>query len=299
VTADSTNSAPLAGAANRRRGILLTLLGAALLSTSDALSKTLTERYPVGELMFLRGLCVMIPVLLLVRAQGGLASLRVADPRGQLVRATLFVMSGILFVTSLSLLPLPLVTTLSFVSPIFTTLLAIPLLGERVTWIIWVAVFTGFAGVVITIDPTTAQWSWIAVLPVAGALAAALRDILTRRLSARETSGSIMFYSMALTVLVTACTLPFGWRWPEPLDLLLFLLVGFLVCGAHTLTIEALRLCEVSLLAPLKYVMILYSIVFGALIWHDLPTVQALIGTAIIVASGLFIVRRQTRGSSA
>lgn len=298
MTADSTNTAPLGTAvvaAKRRRGMVLTLLGAALLSTSDALSKTLTERYPVGELMFLRGLCVMIPVLLLVRAQGGFASLRVADPRGQLGRAALFVTSGVLFVTSLSLLPLPLVTTLSFVAPIFTTLLAIPLLGERVRWPIWVAVIAGFVGVVIVIDPTTARWTWIAVLPMVGALAAALRDILTRRLSARETSGSIMFYSMGLTVLVTACSAPFGWRWPEPLDLLLFLLVGFLICGAHTLTIEALRLCEVSLLAPLKYAMILYSIGFGALIWHDLPSLQALVGTAVIVASGLFIVRRQAR----
>jgi len=110
VTADSTNTAPLdadAAAAARRRGMVLTLIGTALLSTSDALSKTLTETYPVGELIFLRGLCVLIPVLLLVRAQGGIASLRVADWRAQLVRGTLFVISGVFFVTSLSLLPLP------------------------------------------------------------------------------------------------------------------------------------------------------------------------------------------------
>jgi drug/metabolite transporter (DMT)-like permease len=299
VTADSTNTAPLSAAAHaaamRRRGMVLTLLGSALLSTSDALSKTLTEHYPVGELIFLRGLCVMLPVMLLVRAQGGLATLRVTDPRGQFGRAALFVLSGAFFVTSLSLLPLPLVTTLSFVAPIFTTVLAIPLLGERVSWAVWVAVFAGFAGVVITIDPANASWSWAAALPVIGAFFAALRDILTRRLSARETSGSIMFYSMGLMVVLSSLTAPFGWRWPDPLDLLLFLVVGFLVGGAHTLTIEALRLCEVSLLAPLKYVMILYSIGFGVLIWHDLPSLQALLGTAVIVAAGVFIVRRQSR----
>jgi drug/metabolite transporter (DMT)-like permease len=299
VTADSTNTAPLGAdaAAARRRGIAFTLIGTALLSTSDALSKTLTERYPVGELIFLRGLCVMIPVLLLVRVQGGLASLRVTDLRGQLGRAVLFVLSGVFFVTSLSLLPLPLVTILSFVAPIFATLLAVPLLGERVSWAVWVAVIAGFVGVVITVDPQTAPWSWAAVLPIVGALCAALRDILTRRLSSHETSGSIMFYSMGLMVVVAGLTAPFGWRWPDPLDLLLFLLVGFLVGGAHTLTIEALRLCAVSLLAPLKYAMILYSIGFGALIWHDLPSLQALLGTAVIVASGVFIVRRQSRAS--
>ncbi|MBV8165742.1 MAG: DMT family transporter [Alphaproteobacteria bacterium] len=298
MTADSTNTAPLdsdAVAAARRRGMVLTLLGTALLSTSDALSKTLTETYPVGELIFLRGLCVLIPVLLIVRAQGGIASLRVADWRAQLVRGTLFVMSGVFFVTSLSLLPLPLVTTVSFVAPIFTTLLAIPLLGERVSWPVWVAVFAGFGGVVVTLDPSGAPWSWAALLPVLGALAASLRDILTRRLSARETSGAIMFYSMALMVACASLSAPFGWRWPDPLDLLLFLAVGFLVGGAHTLMIEGIRLCEVSLIAPLKYVMILYSIGYGALIWHDLPSLQALLGTVIIVASGVFIVRRQAR----
>jgi len=80
-------------------------------------------------------------------------------------------------------------------------------------------------------------WSWAALLPVVGAFAAALRDIITRRLSARETSGAIMFYSMALMVACASLSAPFGWRWPDPLDLLLFLAVGFLVGGAHTLMI--------------------------------------------------------------
>src|SRR5262249_32275591 len=143
--------------------------------------------------------------------------------------------------------------------------------------------------------PSAAQWSWAALLPMCAALAASLRDILTRRLSARESSGAIMFYSMALMVVVASTTAPFGWRWPDPLDLLLFLGVGFLVGGAHILMIEGIRLCEVSLIAPLKYVMILYSIGYGALIWHDVPSLQALLGTAVIVASGIFIVRRQGR----
>src|SRR5258706_419651 len=162
-----------------------------------------------------------------------------------------------------------------------------------------VEVFDGFGGVVCRFVPWGAPWRWAALLPVVGACAAALRDIITRRLSARETSGAIMFYSMALMVACASLSAPFGWRWPDPLDLLLFLAVGFLVGGAHTLMIEGIRLCEVSLIAPLKYVMILYSIGYGALIWHDLPSLQALLGTAIVVASGVFIVRRQAqaRGS--
>ncbi|MEJ0071644.1 MAG: DMT family transporter [Pseudomonadota bacterium] len=209
-------------AQERRRGMGLVLLGAVVLTTSDAVSKALTERYPVGELIFLRGLFVMVPVLLLVRARGGFAALTIVDMRGQLARAGLFVISSILFVTSLSYLPLPLVTALSFVSPIFMTVLAVPLLGERVAWQTWCAVIAGFAGVVITIDPFGILFdpgagsvvAWAALLPVIGAFAAALRDILTRRIAGRESSTSILFYSMGLTLVIALASAPFGWRWP-------------------------------------------------------------------------------------
>ncbi|MBI3516399.1 MAG: EamA family transporter [Proteobacteria bacterium] len=215
---EGSKAAPIdAGAAPasaRRRGMAFMLLGAILLTTSDAVSKSLTERYPLGELIFLRGLFIMVPVIVIVQTHGGLAALRVVDLRGQLTRAGLFVISSILFVTSLSYLPLPLVTSLTFVSPIFMTVLAIPLLGERVSWQTWCAVFAGFAGVVIAIDPSGSAWSWAALLPVIGAFCGALRDILTRHMSARESSASIMFFSTSITMLFALTTAPFGWNWP-------------------------------------------------------------------------------------
>jgi drug/metabolite transporter (DMT)-like permease len=295
---DTPVDAGAARASARRRGMALTLLGVIILTTSDAVSKFLTARYPVGELIFLRGLFVMVPVLWMVQARGGLAALTIVDPRGQAMRAGLFVISSILFVTSLSYLPLPLVTALTFVSPIFMTLLAIPLLGERVAWQTWCAVIAGFAGVVITLDPSGAPWSWAAVLPVIGAFCGALRDILTRRISLRESSTSILFYSMGSTVVLALATAPFGWRWPHGIDLLLFAAVGILMGSAHFFMIEALRICEVSLLAPLRYAMILWSIVLGYVIWQDLPSVPALIGIAIIMVSGVYVVRRQSRDAA-
>jgi drug/metabolite transporter (DMT)-like permease len=240
-------------------------------------------------------------VLLVVRARGGLVALTVVDVRGQLWRAALFVISSVLFVTSLSVLPLPLVTALTFVSPIFMTVLAIPLLGERVAWQTWCAVIAGFAGVVVTIQPWSdapgAGFGWAAALPVVGSFAGALRDILTRRIAARESATSILFYSMAITVVLALLSSPFGWRLPGGWDPLLFLAVGLLMGSAHFCMIEALRVCEVSLLAPLRYAMILWSITLGALIWQDLPSLGALTGTAIIMASGVYVVRRQARAT--
>jgi drug/metabolite transporter (DMT)-like permease len=281
----------------------LMLLGAVVLTSSDAVSKALTARYPVGELIFLRGLFVMLPVLLVVRARGGFAALTVTDLRGQLARAGLFVISSVLFVTSLSVLPLPLVTALSFVSPIFMTALAVPLLGERVAWQTWCAVIAGFAGVVVTIYPGAdmmgAGFGWAALLPVIGAFAAALRDILTRRIAARESAASILFYSMGITILLALASAPFGWAWPSGWDLALFAAVGILMGCAHFCMIEALRLCEVSLLAPLRYAMILWSIALGFLVWQQLPSLPALVGTAVIIASGAYVVRRQSRAAVA
>jgi drug/metabolite transporter (DMT)-like permease len=299
VRVEGAKTAPIGAppASARRRGMALMLLGAIMLTSSDAVSKSLTERYPLGELICLRGVFIMLLVLAIVPARGGLATLRVVDLRGQLTRAGLFVVSSVLFVTSLSYLPLPLVTSLTFVSPIFMTLLAIPILGERVSWQTWAAVLAGFAGVVIAIDPTGAAWSWAALLPVVGAFCGALRDILTRRMAARESSASIMFFSTGITIVLALGTSPFGWTWPHGIDLVLFPAVGALMGTAHFCTIEALRLCEVSLLAPLRYVMIFWSIALSMLVWQELPSAPALTGTAIIMVSGIYVVRRQARAT--
>ena len=167
------------------KGILCMLAGSALLTGNDAVLKWLTADYPVGQVMFLRGIFVFLPVFFLVWRAGGRPVLRVSQRRGHLARAVLVVAGTFLFVSGLSFLPLADAIAITFAGPLFITALAPPLLGEHVGWRRWSAVLVGFVGVLIMVRPTGAAVQWAALLPLAASLTGALRDLLTRRMAAR------------------------------------------------------------------------------------------------------------------
>jgi len=276
------------------RGIAAMVAGVALLTLQDAVIKALTAAYPIGEILFVRGLFVFVPVALFARCAGGLASLRVRDWGGQAARAALTVVSTFLFVTGLALLPLADAVAVVMAGPLFITALAPALLGERVGWRRWSAVIVGLTGVLIMIRPTGEAVRLAALLPLAAAFTGALRDLLTRRLSLTEGSTAILLVTTAAVTLSGLATWPFsdwapmGWR-----DVALLALSGCLLGAAHFLLIEAFRLAEAGLVAPFKFTNMLWAVLFGFIIWGELPDRWVLAGALLVVASGLYILRRE------
>jgi len=183
------------------RGITFTILGGALLTTNDAVLKWLTSDYPVGQLMFIRGLFVFLPVMLIVWRAGGFGLIRVNSFRDQSLRAGFAFTSGFCFITGISFLPLADALAITFAGPLFVTALAPPMLGETVGWRRWSAVLVGFAGVVVMLRPGAEAVQWAALFPLGASLAGALRDLTTRQMAGRETSVSIMCFSTAVIVL--------------------------------------------------------------------------------------------------
>jgi drug/metabolite transporter (DMT)-like permease len=155
------------------------------------------------------------------------------------------------------------------------------------------AVIVGFVGVVIIVRPFQESWTWVAVLPVIGALCGAVRDMLTRQITAQETSVSILFYGALAVVLVGLCSLPLGWRWVSWPDLLLFAVQGLVVGIAHYLMIESFRMAEAALVTPFKYTGFIWAVIYGALIWGDYPDRWTILGALVILASGLYILHRE------
>ncbi|MCH7864310.1 MAG: DMT family transporter [Proteobacteria bacterium] len=204
MTAASTSAAP-------GRGIAYTILGGALLTTNDAVLKWLTGDYPVGQIMFVRGMFVFLPIALLVWRAGGIDAVRINSLRGQSLRAVFAFTSGFLFITGLSFLPLAEAIAITFAGPLFITALAPPLLGEHVGWRRWGAVLIGFAGVMVIIRPGAEAVQWAALFPLAASLSGAFRDLTTRRIAATETSVSIMWFTNAVVVTAGLSTWPFGW----------------------------------------------------------------------------------------
>ena len=277
------------------KGIVTMVAGIALLTANDAVSKYLTESHPVGQVICLRQAATLLVIVPYVMLVSGWGALRVVSWPGQITRGLLFVANAALIVLGFSLLPLAMVIMIMFSSPIFLALMSGTLLAERVTVERWIAILAGFGGVLIVIRPGASAFEWALLIPVAASFANALRDIVTRRLSRTETSIAILFWSTLIVMAAGALTAPFGWTAVSATGAAWFVAAGVFNATAHFLMIEALRLGEAAVISPMRYTSLIWAALLGWLIWGDLPDAWAVAGSAVIVASGIYMIRAETR----
>lgn len=270
------------------------IAGAALLLCNDAATKYLTQSYPLGQVIGLRQATTLLAIVPYVMTVTGWRAVRVVHWPGHAIRGMLFVAGAFLMVTSLSVLPLTTVLAINYASPIFVVLLSAPFLGERVSARRWIAVLIGFAGVLLIVRPGGVGFQWILLLPLLTALANGSRDIVTRRLSRTDTSISVLFSSTVIVMLAGLTTAPFGWVAVDTRGALLFLLTGLCNAGAHFLMIESLRLGEASLVSPFRYTSFLWAIVFGYLLWDEIPGLWVLLGVGLIICGSLYGARGES-----
>ena len=274
------------------KGALCMIVGGLLLTTQDGISKWLTADFHPGEIMFYRGLFTFVPIIAIVAWSGGLGQLKSRNLKGTMIRAVLGAGTSIFVVVSFIYLPLADALAIIFLSPIMLTALSGPMLGEPVGWRRWLAVFIGFAGVMLMVRPSAEGIPYYYFFPLLTALLSALRDVATRRLRNDDSSVSILFYSMAAGILAGAISMPmFGAHWPSPSQWGLFAAAGILNSLSHRLTIQALLLAPGGTMAPFRYL----SLVMGYAIWGDVPDSFKLAGAALVVGAGLFILYREMR----
>ncbi len=270
------------------------IAGGALLTMNDAVMKWLTGDYSTGQIMFVRGLFAYVPIAYFVWRAGGIRHLHIVSYKGQALRAVLVVAGTYCFVTGLALLPLADAISIAFAGPLFVTALASALLKEVVGWRRWTAVFVGFLGVLVIIRPAGEAMQWAALLPLTASLTGAFRDILTRHIAAGEQSATILVVTTTAVCLSGLATAPFGWVAVAVDDMAFFALSGFLLGAAHFLMIDTFRYAEAALVAPFKYTTIIWATILGYIIWGDRPDTFTLVGSAIVVASGLYILKRES-----
>lgn len=286
MTAVQGSSAP-------SRAILAMIGGGLLVTGNDAAMKWLVSGYPVGQLLFIRGMFAFVAIAFFVRFYGGLASLRIINPRFHVMRGLLVVFGTVVFITGLGHLTLADAIAVVYAGPMFVTALAPLLIGEAVGWRRWLAVMGGFIGVMIIIRPGTEAMQWAVIFPLAAALAGALRDLITRSAAATEHSNALLATSTAAATAAGLCTLPFGWM-PVPLeDLALMALSGLLLGSAHFLMIESFRYGEAGLVVPFKYLNMVFAVTLGFVLWGDLPDAWTWTGSGVLITSGLYILHRE------
>lgn len=186
-------------------------------------------------------------------------------------------------------LPLAQALSISSIHPLLLTALAALFLGERVTAPMWASVALGFVGVLVIVRPGGGMFTPASLLPLCMALTYSGYMALTRRLAGRETAMASLFYGTSAGALLTSAFLVLDWVRPDARTMGLLAVVGMLSAGTHWLMIKALEVAPASLLAPISYAQLLWSIVFGAVLFGEIPDALTLLGIGIVVGSGLLL----------
>jgi drug/metabolite transporter (DMT)-like permease len=275
-------------------GIYFMLTAVLLFSCMDAMIKWVSAVHPVGQIIFFRNVFAFIPVFIFMRQAGGLSLLRTKRPGHHVLRGLFGIASMVCIFSAFALLPLAEAVALSLSWPIFLTALSVPLLGEKVGIRRWSAVIAGFVGILIMTRPGASAFQPAALLAVGGALFYALAMISIRRLGLTEPAATTVFYFTAFAAVLATLSLPLQWVTPDPLNLVLLIGIGLLGGFAQLAMTQAFRLAPVALIAPFDYGALVFAVLFGYLIWRDVPDPYIIVGAVIVVASGLYILHRET-----
>ena len=252
-----------------------------------------SQEYPTGEVLFFRGFFGLIITYFLI-PKDKLKSFYKTDRKLEhFFRCFAGIIALIAIVVALRELPLAVVVSLSYAAPLFITVLSIFLLGEKVGIFRWIAVLIGFIGVLVISEPGFNEVNYLYILPIIFCIGMAFVTITIRKLSTSEPVWLIsIFFTLTITF-VSLFTIPFGWVLPDFKDFILLALIGVTGGGANLLLTQSYKLSEVSLVAPLKYLSLIFAILFGYLIWDEIPSYKNLVGAALVITASLIILRRE------
>lgn len=273
------------------------VLSVAIFCVMDALVKALSQTYHPFQVAFFRSLFALAPIGVMVAARGGMRILATRRLAGHAARSIVGVAALLMFFYSFAHLKLADVVAIGFAAPLFITALSVPLLAEKVGWRRWSAVLVGFAGVVLVVNPGSGVLDPVALVALSAALFYAFAVVVIRKLSATESNAAIVFYFSVAATVVCGAMMPFLWIQPSPGHLALLALIGLLGGSAQYVMVEAFRWAPVSVLAPFEYTAIFWSLGFGYFAFGETASAVMLAGVAIIAASGLYILHRETRRS--
>ena len=281
------------GSAAPGRAIALAVGGGALLTLSDAGLKYLAAELAPGQIMFIRGAIACFALVVATVGSKGGAALIPKKWGLHLARGLMASLATFAYLVGIGELPLATATSILFASPILLTAMAPVFIGESVGWRRWSAVLVGFIGVLIIVRPAGDAFQWAAVMILLAALGESVRDLITRGASGRETTHSMLFTMMAIVGLMGLAVPPYEWVPLQGVHWLIIIMASLIWTSAHFLLIEAFQWGEAAMLAPFRYCNLFFAAFLGFLIWGNLPDWLTWAGSAVIIASGLYILHRE------
>jgi drug/metabolite transporter (DMT)-like permease len=275
----------------RLAGIGLMVVSVCVFAFGDTLGKFIVATYSVGQLLLLRSAAALIVLSPLIwRNRRKFLSLE--RPRMQLFRVVLSTLEVAAFFLATVYLPLADVVTYYLATPIFVTALSAIVLRERVGWRRWSAILIGFCGVLIALRPSAQTVSWPAMIALAGSMAFAVLMLITRSL--RATPDIVLASAQFIGSLAFGALLaPFGWIAPTLGGLSLFVAAGCISVAALLCGNRSLKLAPASVVVPYQYSMMIWAVMFGYVVFGDVPSWATILGAAIIIGAGLYIFLRE------
>ena len=276
------------------RGILLLVISASMFGVVDGLSKMLAETQSVGQIVWAR-YALALPVLIASTRPANWPDLfRTLRPGLQITRGLTPLVISVVMVLGVHYLPLADATVLLFAGPFIVVALSAPLLGERIHLSSWIGVMLGFFAVVIVARPGFSALSHYAIFPLIGAVFYAILQLITRGLGAAgEKAGTTLAWTLLVGVIIST---PYAWASWLPLDgrgWLLMIALGVVFGVSQLMMIRAFTFAPAGVLQPFNYVQLISAVIFGILVFGDVPDRWTLLGVVTIIAAGIYVVRRR------
>ena len=273
-------------------GFLYMFLSICAFSLMDVIVKWSIE-YPLGQILFFRGFFGILFYFFVIPRERLNNFYKTKRAGLHFLRCVSGLIALIAIFIALRKLPLATVVSISFAAPIFTTIFSIFLLSEKVGIFRWLAVVIGFIGILIITEPGISQLNIYYIFPIIFCLGLSYVAITIRQLSTSEPVWLISFYFSLSITLLSLLTIPQGWVMPNFNHFILLSLIGIFGGVANLWLSQSYKYSEVSLVTPLKYLALVFAIIFGYLIWGEIPTIKTLAGAFLVIISTLIIFRRE------
>ena len=267
----------------------------AIFSFSIAASKWLVATYPVGEVLFCRSLVSLTLFVGFVVPFQGWRVFRTARPGAHVMRGASQTVSQTLQLIALSLMPIASVTAINFSAPLFATLASLYFLKEPVGLERWAALTVGFLGVLIITNPGAETFQIGALYALGSAVTFGTVTAGVRGMTSTESAETLTLYQLMLLATFYSLTLPFAFLTPSWADAPLFVANGAAAVFGQYWWTRALHLAPTSAVVPFQYLSLIWAMIIGFAVWGDIPTSSLLVGSAIVIGSGLFLLWRETR----
>jgi drug/metabolite transporter (DMT)-like permease len=275
---------------NVPRGILCMIAATVLFAITAALAKWLVAIYPVGEVVFFRSFFSLVIVGAFILPSTGLAVFATKRPKAHIARGLSQSISQTFSVIAFMLMPLAGAIAINFSAPLWSAALSIVWLKERADFARWAALLAGFLGVLIVANPGMDSLTLGALFALGNAVMYGSVTVAVRGMTSTESANTLLMWQMATIAAFHSLLLLFGFRWPAPVDAALLVFSGVANAAGQYFWTRALQWAPATAVSPFYYLMLVWALIIGFLVWGDVPTAGLLAGSGIVVASGLFLL---------